>query len=415
MNRIAIFCLIIVTISAVGPVTAAADTTNGTVSCEYPFSASDATGTTVTVTQQPSRIVTLGPSAAQTVWEIGGKDQVVGVTEYASYLEGSDSKTTVGAYNINLEAVVGLQPDLVLAPNTVSDQTVGKLRNAGLKVYKFRKATSIEFIAEKTLLTGKLIGQCQTAQSRTETFRNQVETIERAVQGEPRPSVVHILGKSGYAAGQDTFINKIIQKSGGDNIAADKFSGYQVISPETVLAENPQWITRPRTFSLSAYAGTTAVKQGQTITLNENYISQPAPRIVIPMVHLVKQWHPDAYRQAQLGEISSAVSDTPLGPTTYTSSVTETGVATLSVDNFRYREQQVANFTVPTTFENGSNPKLTTVKVKPTEPNFDFDIHVKKMDENTSLPNSSEPLAGYQFTSQGMWSDGLPPSQRQSN
>lgn len=409
MNRVAaLLCITIITISTVGfvPSAAATPTADSGSTCEYPISKVDATGTTVTIRQQPDKVVTLAPSAAQTVWEIGGADQVVGITEYATYLEGSSSKAIVGAYNINIEAVVGLTPDLVLAPNTVPDQTVSKLRNAGVKVYKFRAATSIDFIAEKTLLTGELIGRCQAAQERTAHFRQQVNTIEEAVQGKTRPTVVHILGESGYAAGRETFINKIIQKSGGSNIAADSFAGYQSISTETVLAENPQWITRPRSFPLSTYAGTTAVEQNQVITLNENYISQPAPRIVIPMVKLVKHWHPDAYQQAQLSEISSG-SDTSFGPTAYSSSMTENGAALLAVTNFRYREQQVANFTVPTAFENRTNPELTTVEVEPAESNFDFEITVTKLDENVTLPSSAEPLAGYGFSSQGMWSKNL--------
>ena len=65
--------------------------------CGYPYSAEDATGTEVTLEERPERITTLNPSAAQTMWEIGGEDQVVGVTQYASYLEGADERTNVSA------------------------------------------------------------------------------------------------------------------------------------------------------------------------------------------------------------------------------------------------------------------------------------------------------------------------------
>src|SRR6056297_1147770 len=145
--------------TASGPAATQAD-------CSFPVTSADATGTEVTVDGPPERVVTLGPSAAQTMWEIGGKSQVVGVTQYAGYLDGADERTNVsgaGRTYVNVEEVVAAQPDLVLAANIVSNETVQRLRETGLTVYRFEFATSVEDIYAKTELIGQLTGNCEGA------------------------------------------------------------------------------------------------------------------------------------------------------------------------------------------------------------------------------------------------------------
>jgi hypothetical protein len=75
----------------------------------------DATGEEITLQERPERVTTTNPSAAQTMWEIGAKEKVVGLTKYAAYLEGAETRTNVsGAEQIvSLERVVALEPDLV--------------------------------------------------------------------------------------------------------------------------------------------------------------------------------------------------------------------------------------------------------------------------------------------------------------
>ncbi|MFB9808829.1 ABC transporter substrate-binding protein [Haladaptatus pallidirubidus] len=117
-KRILLAILLLVATMAVPP----AATATQQPSCSFPVTKADATGTEVSLDEQPQRVVTLSPSAAQIMWEIGAKDKVVGVTQYANYLEEADKKANVsgtGQSFVNIEKVVSLEPDLVLAPSTV--------------------------------------------------------------------------------------------------------------------------------------------------------------------------------------------------------------------------------------------------------------------------------------------------------
>jgi iron complex transport system substrate-binding protein len=330
MNRIAAFLAITVVIVALPTAVVPSPTTaqSGTpADCSFPFSQTDVTGTEVVVKNEPKDVIALQPSAAQTMWEIGAKEKVVGmpVNQYTAYLNGSKEMTDVtkkDGYSTSIEKVVSLQPDLVLAPNIVSNTTVQKLRSAGLTVYKFRSSDSIEDIYEKTRLTGKLVGACQGANERVAKMKETVTSIRSAVEGRDRPSVLYLLG-GGFTAGNGTFINEMIQIAGGDNLAANVgITDYKKINPEVVIKRNPEWIivgsNTPQIPNRTAYQSTIALKKNQTVTLNTNYLNQPAPRVVIPMKKLARTLHPKAFEQ------TNATTETEMGTSTATSTATTT-------------------------------------------------------------------------------------------
>ncbi len=289
----------------------AADHDPGTVDCEFPVSATDATGTEVTVEEEPERVVVLGPSAAQTMWEIGAEDKVVGmpVNQYTAYLEGSKSKENVvnaRGQPVN-EKVVGLDPDLVLAPNTTNKDAVETLRDAGLTVYHFDAATSFADVAAKTELTGQLVGEFQAAAETTAEMEGTVDAIEDGVEGEDQPRVYYPMG-GGYTAGSNTFITDIITSAGGENIAADAIDGYDVLSPEIVATQDPEWLLMQEGFPVpqnDAVNGSTAVREDQIVRVNPNYINQPAPRTTRVLRTVAETFHPEAYSQIDFENVET--------------------------------------------------------------------------------------------------------------
>jgi iron complex transport system substrate-binding protein len=296
--------------------------------CEFPVKKTDATGTEVTVEAEPESVVTLNPSAAQTMWELGAKDTVVGVTKHASYLEGADEKANVsgsGFTTVVVEKVVDLEPDLVLVPNATNNLVPGKiqqLRDAGLTVYVFDMARSLDDISEKTLVTGELVGACDGAEATVDQMESEVATVEEAVEGEERPEVLFVLGPGGFTAGSGTFIDTAIQAAGATNIATQEdISGYQQISEEVVADRDPDWVVKPTGVSLppsDVYNQSTAVREGRVLEVNQNYISQPAPQIVQAIVTMAKAFHPEAYAAAnatstptEMGEETEMDTDEP--------------------------------------------------------------------------------------------------------
>jgi len=272
--------------------------------CELPYTATDSTGTEVTVEERPERIVSLGPGAAQTLVEIGAGDRIVGASQYASYLEGSDGWTNVsgpGQAFASVEKVVAKQPDLVIAENIVPNETVDQLRSAGITVYKFGPATGLQDVYDKVNRTGRLVDEPNAAAETVAEMQYEVRVAQRAADGKESPKALYNF--FGYTSGEGTFIDEIITTAGGTNVAAEAgITGYKQISQEVVANRTVEWLLlnsgSPTVPKSAAYQQTIAVKQNQTVVLDRNYISQPAPRIVQPITKLSKAFYPDAYEEA---------------------------------------------------------------------------------------------------------------------
>lgn len=290
------------------PASVASSSTAATAEhCTFPRTLRDASGTQVEVTEEPERVVTLGPASAQTMWEFGAQDKVVGVTQFAAYLEGATEKANVsgaGQTRISVERVVAQEPDVVLAENVTSPETVSKLRDAGVTVYYFNNSESIDDVYRKTAVTGQLVGECDAAVDSVRFMKEEMAIVENATDGEEPRNFLYAL--FGYTAGENTFINSGLTAAGGNNLAVGVVefpaSGYAPINPETVANLSVDWIVYPGTPTAipqnEAWNRTTAVQEGNLVAVDRNQISQPAPRVVLAVRSLAKTWYPEAYEEA---------------------------------------------------------------------------------------------------------------------
>lgn len=315
----------ILALSLIGPAVAAPASAQSSQSCSFPVTVTDATGTDVTLQEEPQRVVTLAPSAAQTMWEIGAREKVVGISKDASYLQGTETRTNIsgaGEQYTDIEKVVGLNPDLVLAPSVVPNETVETLREAGATVVSFPQAETIENVYEKTRRIGRLAGECSAANTTVSSMNERISTARDAAEGRERPDVLYLF--FGFTAGNETFINEIIEAAGGNNIAADaNITGYQQVNPEVVIREDPDWIVlnseNPAGVDSDVLNRTTAVQRNQTVVVQIEHLNQAAPRIVRAVTKLTKRFHPDAYAAANTTAtpMQSSTTNSP-GPATVT-------------------------------------------------------------------------------------------------
>ncbi|RNJ26900.1 PGF-CTERM-anchored ABC transporter substrate-binding protein [Halosegnis longus] len=306
--------------------------------CSFPYTVTDASGTEITLDERPDRITTLNPSAAQTVWELGGREQVVGVTANADYLDGFETKTSVSAtdgFGVSVERVVGTEPDLVLAPNASQTETVRALRDAGVTVYQFAAAETLEDVTEKTTQIARLTGHCEAAVEVNAWMEANVEAARTATADVERPRVLYPLG-SGYVANTNTFISAMIEASGGTNVLAefDYETDYPQVSDEIILQANPEMLVvnsrLANIYTEEPYASTTAGQNNATVVVNTDYLNQPAPRSVVFAVrNLTEGFHPDVDASFVARSDVTVATATP----TTTATATDTPAATASTDS----------------------------------------------------------------------------------
>ena len=288
--------------------------------CAFPTTVTDATGTSVTLDEQPERVVALQPSDAQVMWEIGAQSQVVGmpVGPTTGYLSGSDNRTDIKNDDgtVNVEQVVGLEPDLVLAANVTRQSTIEQLRSADVPVYNYGLTTSVEDIIDNTQLTGQLVGECRAANETATEFSQQVQQVEDAVADSERPDALYYFYN--FTTGPGTHIHSVLEAAGMDNVAAEyNITGYAQLNEEVVAEANPDWIIYPAGSpppERAPWSDTTAVQQGQTIELNNNYISQPGPRVFDALRTIADRVHPDAFDDESAAIAGPAAAVQPAAP-----------------------------------------------------------------------------------------------------
>jgi iron complex transport system substrate-binding protein len=314
---------------------AGAAPTNAQAACSYPLTVTDETGTEVTLEEEPQRIVTLSPSAAQTLWELNASGKVVGVADTAGYLDGASEKEVVtDGQTIKTEVIVGLEPDLVVAPDIIPNEKVEQLRSAGLTVYNVNASTNFADVYTKTERIGALAGECVAANATVTDMRERVTAIRDAVADEESVGGLYVF--FGFTTGSGTFIDSIITSAGLTNVATEAgIEGFttEPLSPEVVannseaidwlvLNDNP--VSHP---SGDVYNETDAVQNGQTVVLNVNYLNQPAPRTVQALENLTQAVYPDAYAEAQ-ATLEATPTPTETVEPTPTPTPTETGTET---------------------------------------------------------------------------------------
>ena len=267
----------------------------------YPMQLKDGTNTAVTLKSEPKRIVSIVPSVTEMVYAVGLGDRLVGVTQWCTYPEEAKKLPKVGDVNINIEAVLALKPDLVVADVSMSSATIEKLRELGVPLLAVN-ARNISEMMDALVLLGTAGGKGNEARILAETLKDRVEKVKKSVaSAKAKPSVfVEIWNEPLMTAGSDTYVHELITIAGGRNIAG-KTTGWPMFSAEAVIAENPDLIlltnfNRDEAMGRKAWASLSAVKSGNVVEFNPDLLVRACPRLIDGLEMLAKLLHPELFR-----------------------------------------------------------------------------------------------------------------------
>lgn len=310
-NSLIVFVAVLTVLAAFTPAAAAGGQTANVAqeepSCEFPFEGEDATGEQVTIEEEPDSVVALQPSDAQIVFEIGAEAKVDGmpVNEYTAYLEAEEELDISDDMGSPVaEEVIDRDPDVVLAASHLAnDDVVDQLRDAGLTVYVFPIEESLDDVAENVRTTGELVGECEGAAESVEWMNERLEIIEEATADEEHPLAYYAMVGS-YTPGEATFQHELLTTAGVENLGAEVgLEGWQEISEEDVIEEDPEWIIYEDSAEeppvSESVMGTTAYQNEQFVEVNAQFINQPGPLVVLAIEEIVQEVHAEAYAEAE--------------------------------------------------------------------------------------------------------------------
>jgi iron complex transport system substrate-binding protein len=242
----------------------------------------------------PHRIVALAPSAAEILFALGAGDRVVAVSDLAADLPGAAGKLRTGGFVPDLERVVALAPDLVIASRDGTDRAAyEKLRDLGVHVLA-TDARNLAGVLADIRRVGEAIGEGAAAERLVASLSARIAAAERraaARKGPPLRTVAVIWPDPPIVAGPATFIGDLLVRARLVNVVPESAGEWPRVSHETLAAWNPDLVVRPETPENSAafarafgekgrWRLVPAVREGRVVAIPGDLLERPGPRLV---------------------------------------------------------------------------------------------------------------------------------------
>lgn len=254
------------------------------------ISVTDDTGREVRLKNPASRIITLAPHAAETLFAAGGGARMVGTVDYSDYPEAARKLPRVGGYSrLDLEAIAALKPDLVIAWQSGNAAAqVDKVRALGFPVFVTQPNT-MEDVALQLERFGKLAGSEAVANPAAAKFRERLAKLRAQYANKPKVRTFYQIWKQPLmTVGGPQIISDAIRLCSGENVFGHLSQMAPTVSLEAVIAADPEAIiatgmgdARPEWLNdWNKWSRMTAVQRDNLFHINPDIMQRHTPRIL---------------------------------------------------------------------------------------------------------------------------------------
>jgi len=312
--------------------TTVTETVTQTISPEiYPLTVVDALGRQVVISSEPLRVISLSPSITEILFSLNLGSRVIAVDSFSNYppevIELKDKgviQDIGGFWSPDLEKIVALAPDVIIADSDAHMKFKDKFEELGLNVVFIRggAAVTVEDILLDIMLVAKVFNVEDNGAKLIQNISEQLITIEEKVKEASKVKTLVLLGPPSlglWTVGSGKFLNDIIHRAGGINIA-EKYYGWIQLSLEEVISADPEVIivlvmgtTEDAKAVIneivnSELSETSAVKNGRVYVLigeADDIVSRPGPRVAKATLLLAKIIHPDIFGEPERPDVIS--------------------------------------------------------------------------------------------------------------
>ena len=265
----------------------------------------------------PRRIVSLAPAITQKLYLLGVDERLVANTVYCKRPDDARHKAKIGnVTQVNVEMIVSLKPDLVIASSLTRPEQVQKLRGLGIHVVRCSNPSSFSAMCDEFVTLGKLVDEEGRAERIVARARDDVASIRKLTAGIPRKRMfVQIGAKPLFTVTKQSFVNDYIEFAGGENVVDQETSG--ICSREKVIKEDPEVILISTMGIVGEeekkvwlnYPTISAVRSNSIHVLDAYDLCSPTPVVFVDTLKkIVKLLHPEG---AIAGEPMPAAGNTP--------------------------------------------------------------------------------------------------------
>ncbi len=278
-------------------------------SSDFPLTITDASGVEIRLEKAPERLVSVAPSNTENAFALGLGSKVVGVTDWDNYPEEVKQIEEIGGLEPNIEKILSLEPDLVIAQVSVNDNSIQPLRDAGLKVLALPESQNFDGVYEALRMLGKATGTLDKAEEVIQQMEQKKAAITAKVADLNEAEKVKVwveISPDLYTAGKGTFIDDLIRLAGGINVASE-VEGWAQLSEEQVILAQPEVIITTyggyaeqspteQIRARQAWADLPAVKENRIYDVDSDLVSRPGPRLAAGLEEVAKSLYPERFK-----------------------------------------------------------------------------------------------------------------------
>lgn len=268
----------------------------------YPLTVTDSNGDEVTLESEPQKIVSVAPNLTELVYALGAGDLLVGRSDYCDYPQEVSAVESVGTITTpDIEKLISFEPDLVLVSTHFDEENTQKLNELNVPVLTLYEENSMEGVYDMVETLGTALNRSTQAEECISQMQEIVSETEDKVKGLDAPTVYYVVGYGeygDYTAGGDTFVGKMLEAAGGDNIAKE-VTGWS-ITLEEIIEKDPSIIIigesmKDDFMSSPNYSDLTAVKENRVYGIDNNMLDRQGYRNAEGLRTLAEIFHPEAF------------------------------------------------------------------------------------------------------------------------
>jgi iron complex transport system substrate-binding protein len=277
----------------------------------FPVTIKDALDNNIVIEKKPEKIVSLIPSNTEIAFALGLDNEVVGVSDFDNYPKEVTKKEKIGGQEINLEKIISLKPDVVLAHASSahnSEAGLQQLKDAGITVLVVNEAQNFDQVYDSIDMIGKATGETEKSDEIIKGMKDKLAEI-KAKAGEIKEKKKVLVEVSPapeiYTPGKNTFMDEMLSVINAENIANDQ-EGWIKIDQEAMIKRNPDviittygyYVKNPleQVLSRKGWETVNAVKNKQVVDVDSDRVTRSGPRIVEGVEDLAKAVYPEVFK-----------------------------------------------------------------------------------------------------------------------
>ncbi len=262
----------------------------------------------------PIRIISLTPNITEILFALGRGGNIVGVTRFCDFPpEARRIREVGGLVDPNIEIILSLKPDLIIAFRGNPLRVLDRLQDLGFPVFVLDIGDDLESLFSLLSTIGMITRSEKEATRLSVSLKDQMSAIVAKLGEieEKRRAFVLLHSQGLWTCGGESYLNDILAKAGITNIAASVPKKWFLYNRERLIRDNPEVIIvmakseadfEKARFWLTSQAhldDVAAVKSGEIVPLDEDAASRFGPRLIKVLEHLARTLHPEKFGEGQ--------------------------------------------------------------------------------------------------------------------